>query len=312
VCVPPHSRVGSGSLSLAPGPARLFPSRNKHQEGTRTPSTRVRQTATAPAASPPEYDKKKMRATVLPTRGAAATRRAARPTASVSVRAAAGGPRDQVKAGASPPTKTAFPELETSDRDGGLLPRREPGSFPSPALVAAWQRLSVELLEGADTGAPPAATGQEAAYDPLRDGPARYLGYSNECGCVFLSFFVLSAAHSASVGRPGVFFARGAADGSAFICSGPAPGLVRGWPWSDPRRSLGQVLLRPARLAGGPISACWERGGAGPIPTQAHARVRGRRRWGSCRAMSGWQRAPWHPRLSAAPWHPCDHGLPHH
>ncbi len=86
------------------------------------------------------------------------------------------------RAAAAPPSKSGYPELETSAADTGLLPRREPGSFPSPAIVAAWNRLSVELLEGADTGAPPAAAGEEATFDPLRDGPARYLGYSNECG----------------------------------------------------------------------------------------------------------------------------------
>ena len=64
-------------------------------------------------------------------------------------------------------------------------------SFPSPALASALQRLSIELLEGADTGAVSPPGGGEAAFDPLRDGPARYLGYSNECGCVgfFLWFF---------------------------------------------------------------------------------------------------------------------------
>ena len=61
--------------------------------------------------------------------------------------------------------------METSAADTGLLPRREPGSFPSPTLVAAWNRLSVELLEGADTGAPPAAAGEEdAAVSDIRCG----------------------------------------------------------------------------------------------------------------------------------------------
>jgi len=75
--------------------------------------------------------------------------------------------------------------LAASRRDEpttGLLPRRDPGAFPSPSLTSALERLSFELLEGADTGAPAAAGAEEAPYDPLRDGPARYLGYSNECG----------------------------------------------------------------------------------------------------------------------------------
>ena len=67
------------------------------------------------------------------------------------------------------------------DPSTDLLPRRDPGSFPSPSLVSALERLSFELLEGAETG-PPVAEGAVVAYDPLRDGPARYLGYSNECG----------------------------------------------------------------------------------------------------------------------------------
>ena len=99
-----------------------------------------------------------------------------------TIHASATPPKDaSVRTSASPPSKSGYPDLETSASDTGLLPRREPGSFPSPTIVAAWNRLSFELLEGADTGAPPAAEGKEAAFDPLRDGPARYLGYSNEC-----------------------------------------------------------------------------------------------------------------------------------
>ena len=138
-----------------------------------------------PRAPPEQPTKNKMRA-ALPTSHASGPALAARP-ARPSVRAAATPsppPRD-TSSSAAPPTKSGYPDMETSAADTGLLPRREPGSFPSPTLVAAWNRLSVELLEGADTGAPPAAAGEEAAYDPLRDGPARYLGYSNECGCVF-------------------------------------------------------------------------------------------------------------------------------
>ena len=141
----------------------------------------------------------------LPTAHASGPALAARP-ARPSVRAAATPsppPRD-TSSSAAPPTKSGYPDMETSAADTGLLPRREPGSFPSPTLVAAWNRLSVELLEGADTGAPPAAAGEEAAYDPLRDGPARYLGYSNECGCVF--FFFRTAAKTeerVGVGWPG-------------------------------------------------------------------------------------------------------------
>lgn len=73
------------------------------------------------------------------------------------------------------------PPRAARDSSTDLLPRRDPGSFPSPNLVSALERLSFELLEGAETG-PPAPEGEVVAFDPLRDGPARYLGYSNECG----------------------------------------------------------------------------------------------------------------------------------
>jgi len=95
------------------------------------------------------------------------------------------------KADATPPSGFPLPTESSADDRGSLLPRRNPGSFPSPALASALQRLSIELLEGADTGAVSPPGGGEAAFDPLRDWPARYLGYSNECGCVgfFLWFF---------------------------------------------------------------------------------------------------------------------------
>ena len=97
------------------------------------------------------------------------------------------------KADATPPSGFPLPTESSADDRGSLLPRRNPGSFPSPALASALERLSVELLEGADTGAVSPPGGGEAAFDPLRDGPARYLGYSNECGCVeFFWVFFLS------------------------------------------------------------------------------------------------------------------------
>ena len=95
---------------------------------------------------------------------------------------------------ASPPSGFPLPTESSADDRGSLFPRRNPGSFPSPALASALERLSIELLEGADTGAVSPPGGGEAAFDPLRDGPARYLGYSNECGYVdkfFLVFFLV-------------------------------------------------------------------------------------------------------------------------
>ena len=98
------------------------------------------------------------------------------------------------KADATPPSGFPLPTESSADDRGSLFPRRNPGSFPSPALASALERLSIELLEGADTGAVSPPGGGEAAFDPLRDGPARYLGYSNECGYVdkfFLVFFLV-------------------------------------------------------------------------------------------------------------------------
>lgn len=93
------------------------------------------------------------------------------------------------KADATPPSGFPLPAESSADDRGSLLPRRNPGTFPSPALASALGRLSIELLEGAETGAVSPPGGGEAAFDPLRDGPARYLGYSNECGCVFFFWF---------------------------------------------------------------------------------------------------------------------------
>jgi hypothetical protein len=185
--------------------------------------------------------------TKLPALRGAPSAHNARPARAVAAAATPAGPRDNVKAGASPPTKTAFPELETADLDTGLLPRREPGAFPSPSLAAAWERLSVELLEGADTGAPPSAAGEEAAYDPLRDGPARYLGYSNECGCVFffLRVWVFCDAEF-FLGRPRAR-GEGGADGLRLTAEKNSRDWLPARVFCGPR--CAHILFRPAARA---------------------------------------------------------------
>lgn len=64
-----------------------------------------------------------------------------------------------------------FPKSEDVMRDG-VLPLRQPGSFPSTSTMSDEEPSSS------------AAAKAEPEYDPLRDGPLRYLGYANECGYV--------------------------------------------------------------------------------------------------------------------------------
>lgn len=51
----------------------------------------------------------------------------------------------------------------------------------------------VAQAEAASAAAAAAADGSEQAeeYDPLRDGPLRYLGYANECGEAFAAWLPL-------------------------------------------------------------------------------------------------------------------------
>ena len=81
-----------------------------------------------------------------------------------------------------------YPGFEAEDEDGeGLFPKRQPGSFPvirPRTHVASGLSAISDTLPGdlrLDTPATPVEPGQW--FDPLRDGPLRYLGYANECGC---------------------------------------------------------------------------------------------------------------------------------
>ncbi|KAK9796970.1 hypothetical protein WJX73_002036 [Symbiochloris irregularis] len=85
-----------------------------------------------------------------------------------------------------------YPAFESEAGDGqSLFPKRQPGSFPSvrpkthvaKGLSAISDSLPGELR--IDLGAP---LESGAEFDPLRDGPLRYLGYANECGEAFAAW----------------------------------------------------------------------------------------------------------------------------
>ena len=79
----------------------------------------------------------------------------------------------------------SYPEYEETTAQDGLLPKRQPGQFPAVKSDSLGQRLRklpvagqvVDSLMGTNV-----ALEEGAVFDPLRDGPLRYLGYANECG----------------------------------------------------------------------------------------------------------------------------------
>eukprot|EP00803_Ostreobium_quekettii_P004551 evm.model.scf_248EXC.10 EVM.evm.TU.scf_248EXC.10 scf_248EXC:58347-59829(-) len=70
----------------------------------------------------------------------------------------------------SKPVAVEYPH-EDANGNGGFFPTRDPGSFPNVEVA----KPSEEVPE-------------EDEYDPLRDGPLRYLGYANECGEAFAAW----------------------------------------------------------------------------------------------------------------------------
>ena len=44
-------------------------------------------------------------------------------------------------------------------------------------------RIAADHFDGADEKFAVKSAGGIKEFDPLRDGPLRYLGYANECGC---------------------------------------------------------------------------------------------------------------------------------
>jgi len=92
-------------------------------------------------------------------------------------------PRSQmlrpVRATEKPETETdvslAPPRLKWNEQLETWLPEREPGAFPDLDVhPRGWEGVTV------DDG--------DEEYDPLRDGPLRYLGYANELGEAFAAF----------------------------------------------------------------------------------------------------------------------------
>lgn len=72
--------------------------------------------------------------------------------------------------------KSAYPEEDLEIDE--FFPKRAPGEFPA-----------VSVRERVPEAAAVAVAVEEAAeYDPLRDGPLRYLGYANECGEAFAAW----------------------------------------------------------------------------------------------------------------------------
>lgn len=72
---------------------------------------------------------------------------------------------------------------EDASKDEGFFPRREPGAFPSAKVKGFWGKAKDKL---GFTAPDAESTGVE--WDPLRDGPLRYLGYANECGEAFAAW----------------------------------------------------------------------------------------------------------------------------
>ncbi|KAK9815841.1 hypothetical protein WJX72_010606 [[Myrmecia] bisecta] len=78
-----------------------------------------------------------------------------------------------------------FPEFEDSSWDAGeLLPKRQPGSFPSTEVRSRGLLGQFNVALGSEEKVD--ENGQP--FDPLRDGPLRYLGYANECGEAFAAW----------------------------------------------------------------------------------------------------------------------------
>lgn len=73
--------------------------------------------------------------------------------------------------------KDRYPH-EDSSKDEDFFPRRDPGAFPDVKVRGFWGKAKDKL----GFTAPEEAESTAIAFDPLRDGPLRYLGYANECG----------------------------------------------------------------------------------------------------------------------------------
>ncbi|KAL0044872.1 hypothetical protein WJX82_000746 [Trebouxia sp. C0006] len=73
---------------------------------------------------------------------------------------------------------------EDASKDDGFFPRRQPGTFPEVKVKNFWSKAKDKL----GFTAPEEAESTGIEFDPLRDGPLRYLGYANECGEAFAAW----------------------------------------------------------------------------------------------------------------------------
>lgn len=81
-----------------------------------------------------------------------------------------------------------YPKYEDTKSDAEFLPKRQPGSFPNLSANIDWQTAAIESESAIVQPVEAATEAVAAAYDPLRDGPLRYLGYANECGEAFAAW----------------------------------------------------------------------------------------------------------------------------
>lgn len=84
-------------------------------------------------------------------------------------------------------SEEVYPAFESDAGDGQtLFPKRQPGSFPSVRprthVAKGLSAISDTLPGELRLDLPGTSFESEAEFDPLRDGPLRYLGYANECG----------------------------------------------------------------------------------------------------------------------------------
>lgn len=102
-----------------------------------------------------------------------------------SLRARVQTPRQDQQAENSGDCSPSYPAFEENTAQDGFLPKRQPGQFPgvrSDSLRSRLRKMPVaeQVLDSLLGTNVTLAEGQ--VFDPLRDGPLRYLGYANECG----------------------------------------------------------------------------------------------------------------------------------
>ena len=94
-------------------------------------------------------------------------------------------PRQEQQSESSGDCSPSYPGYEETTAQDGFLPKRQPGQFPdvrSDSLRSRLRKMPVaeqvlDSLLGTNVD-----LAEGTVFDPLRDGPLRYLGYANECG----------------------------------------------------------------------------------------------------------------------------------